>query len=279
MSVVRSYNIIVIALAQYLTSIYILSSDSSILKVLFNPTLFLLVFSSSLIIAAGYIINDFYDSEKDKINKPSKSAIGELVSQKTKLSIYFLFNTIAFLISFGVSYRAAFFMAAYSFGIWIYSHKLKRITFIGNLVASSLAIIPFFAIFLYYKNISILIILHATFLYILILLRELVKDMLNYRGDLIYEYQTIPVKYSEKTSKYVISILVVIALIPGFLLTQFSEVGAMKVYFYFSLGVLFVFVLGLWYLRGVKWYLLQYNIIKFLILAGVFSITLVPFSI
>ena len=81
-----------------------------------------------------------------------------------------------------------------------------------------------------------------------------------------------------ETSKYIISFLVVLTLIPGILLIQFNEVGLMHIYFYFSLGVLSVFLLGLWYLKGVKWYLLQYNIIKILIVAGVFSIALVPYS-
>lgn len=183
------------------------------------------------------------------------------------------------LLSLFISLRAAIFMAVFSFAIWLYSHKLKRITFIGNLVASILAIVPFFAIFLYYKNISVLIILHATFLSLLILIRELVKDMLSYRGDLIYGYQTIPVKYSMKVSKYIVSFLILLTLLPGIILTQFNEVGLMQVYFYFSLGVLSVFLVGLWYLRGVKWYLLQYNIIKILILAGIFSIALVPYSL
>ena len=169
-------------------------------------------------------------------------------------------------------------MAIFSLAIWLYSHKLKRITFIGNFVASILAIVPFFAIFLYYKNISVLIVLHAMFLSLLILIRELVKDMVSYRGDLIYGYNTIPVKYSMNTSKYIISFLVLLTLVPGILLTQFNEVGLMQIYFYFSLGVLSVFIFGLWYLKGVKWYLLQYNIIKFLIIAGVFSIALVPYS-
>lgn len=268
-----------IVVAQYLTSIYILSFDDDVWDVILNPSLFLLVFSSSLVIAAGYIINNFYDSEKDKINKPTKTAIDNLVSNKTKLTIYFIFNTVAVLLSFFISIRAAIFMAVFSFAIWLYSHKLKRITFVGNLVASILAIVPFFAIFLYYKNISVLIILHATFLSLLILIRELVKDMLSYRGDLIYGYQTIPVKYSMKVSKYIVSFLIILTLVPGILLTQFNEVGLMHIYFYFSMGVLSVFLLGLWYLRGVKWYLLQYNIIKILILAGVFSIALVPYSL
>lgn len=277
LSVVRGYNILVIVLAQYLTSIYILSYDDNVWDVILNPTLFILVFSSSLVIAAGYIINAFYDFEKDRINKPSKTALDNLVSQRTKLGVYVLFNSVAIIISLGVSVRAAFFMLSYAFGIWMYSHKLKKITFIGNIVASLLAITPFFAIFLYYRHISELIVLHATFLYLLILIRELVKDLLNYNGDLIYGYQTIPVRYTLNISRYVISVLVFLTLIPGFMLTRFSEVGAMEVYFYFSMGVLFVFVIGLWYLKGVKWYLLQYNIIKLLILAGVFSIALVPY--
>jgi 4-hydroxybenzoate polyprenyltransferase len=268
----------VIVVAQYLTSIYILSFDDDVWDVVLNPSLFLLVLSSSLVIAAGYIINSFYDSEKDQINKPSKTALDNLVSQKTKLTIYFIFNTVATLLSLFISVRAAIFMAVFSFAIWLYSHKLKRITFIGNLVASILAIVPFFAIFLYYKNVSILIVLHAIFLSLLILIRELVKDMLSYRGDLIYGYQTIPVRYSMEVSKYLISFLVLLTLIPGILLTQFNEVGLMHIYFYFSLGVLSVFLLGLWYLSGIKWYLLQYNIIKILIVAGVFSIALVPYS-
>jgi len=169
-------------------------------------------------------------------------------------------------------------MAVFAFAIWLYSHKLKKITFVGNVVASILAIIPFFAIFLYYKNVSILIVLHAIFLSLLILIRELVKDMLTYRGDLIYGYNTIPVKYSMKFSKIIISFLVLVSLVPGLLLTQFHAVGAMNIYFYFSSGVLSVFILGLWYLDGIKWYLLQYNIIKILIVAGVFSIALVPYS-
>ena len=248
------------------------------LDVILNQKLFLIIFSSSLVIAAGYIINSFYDSEKDQINKPTKTAIDNLVSKKTKLTIYFIFNTAAVLISLLISYRAALFMAVFSFAIWLYSHKLKRITIVGNVVASILAIVPFFAIFLYYKNISVLIVLHAFFLSLLILIRELVKDMLSYRGDLIYGYNTIPVKYSMQTSRIIITFLVVISIVPSLLLTQFHEVGAMKIYFYFSSGVLSVFILGLWYLRGVKWYLLQYNIIKILIIAGVFSIALVPYS-
>ena len=85
-SVVRGYNIPVIAIAQYLAAIFILAPKNiPSLDIILDPNLFVLVLASSLSIASGYIINNFYDSEKDLINRPNKSMLDRLVSQKTKL--------------------------------------------------------------------------------------------------------------------------------------------------------------------------------------------------
>jgi 4-hydroxybenzoate polyprenyltransferase len=99
-SVVRGYNIPIIALAQYLSAIFILAPNKRALDVLLDFNLFIIVIVSSLTIASGYIINNFYDSKKDLINKPNKSKIDRLVSQKTKLQVYFSVNFIVFLLSF-----------------------------------------------------------------------------------------------------------------------------------------------------------------------------------
>jgi 4-hydroxybenzoate polyprenyltransferase len=93
-SVVRGYNIPVIILAQYLSAVFILAPEKGTLANLMDLNLFLLVLASSLTIASGYIINNFYDSQKDLINRPNKSMLDRLVSQKTKLSIYFTLNFI-----------------------------------------------------------------------------------------------------------------------------------------------------------------------------------------
>ena len=70
-SVVRIYNILFIVLAQYLTSIFILS-EKRLFEVILDYNLFLLIFCSTISIASGYIINNFYDQKKDIINKPIK---------------------------------------------------------------------------------------------------------------------------------------------------------------------------------------------------------------
>src|SRR5690606_15839473 len=74
-SVVRGYNILIIVLAQYLTSVYILAPEKPVIKVLTDGNLFAIVAASALAIASGYIINNFYDSEKDLINRPRKSML------------------------------------------------------------------------------------------------------------------------------------------------------------------------------------------------------------
>ena len=108
-SVIRGYNIFVIALAQYLSAIFILSPEIRALDVILDYQLFILVVASSLTIASGYIINNFYDAKKDLINRPRKVMIDRLVSQTTKLKVYFAINFIVFIIAGFVSWRAMLF--------------------------------------------------------------------------------------------------------------------------------------------------------------------------
>lgn len=277
-SVVRGYNILILIIAQYLTSAFILAPDLPLRSIIFDPNLFFLILSSATVIASGYIINNFYDSEKDLINRPKKTMLDRFVSQRTKLSVYFILNFAAIFFASYVSFRAVVFFSLYIFVIWFYSHRLKRILFIGNLVASILAIIPFFVIFIYYKNFETVIFIHATFLYLMIVMRELVKDLENLKGDLLLNYKTIPVVYGEKWSKFFLSALTVISLIPILLLISKFDIGAMDYYFYVSLILLVFFVLFL-YFSTAKWqYLLLHNILKFIIVAGVFSILLIDHS-
>ena len=214
-SIIRGYNILVIVFAQYLTSVYILAPQLPVKKVLFDLNLLMLILASSTAIAAGYIINSFYDRDKDLINRPRKSMLDKLVSQRTKLSSYFVLNFISVIFASYVSFRAVVFFSLYIFGIWFYSHKLKKFPFIGNIVAATLAVIPFFAVFIYYKNFDLVIFVHATFLFLIISMRELVKDLENLKGDLVQNYRTIPVVYGEIISKKMLSILSILTLLPA----------------------------------------------------------------
>jgi 4-hydroxybenzoate polyprenyltransferase len=290
-SVVRGYNIPVIILAQYLSAIFILAPEKRALTILLDFNLFLLVFASSLTIASGYIINNFYDSQKDLINRPNKSKLDRLVSQKTKLNVYFSLNFIVAITALFISWRAFLFFSTYIFFIWFYSHKIKRYPVIGNLTAALLAVIPFFAILLhYYNDLSFeefenykghfaVIFAHASFLTLLLLIREMIKDLENLKGDLANNYKTIPIVYGEMVSKQIITALATLTILPVYVLIEIYDVGYMDIYFYSSLIILIFFVLYLWNSNRKGQYLLLHNVLKFIIVAGVFCIVLINPSV
>lgn len=286
-SVVRGYNIPIIILAQYLSAIFILAPEKRALAILLDFNLFILVFASSLTIASGYIINNFYDSQKDLINRPNKSMLDRFISQKTKLSVYFSLNFIVALMAMFVSWRAFLFFSVYIFLIWFYSHKIKKQPLIGNLMSALLAVLPFFAILLYYynqipfeeienyKNQLAVIFAHASFLFLLLLIREMIKDLENLKGDLANNYKTIPIVYGENTAKKIITVLAFCTVIPVYILIEIYDVGYMDVYFYSCLIVLIFFLLSLQKASSKEAFLRLHNLLKLLIVAGVFCIVLI----
>ncbi|ENA1799756.1 geranylgeranylglycerol-phosphate geranylgeranyltransferase [Flavobacterium psychrophilum] len=278
-SVVRGYNIPVVVLAQYLSSIFILSPEKRALDVILDWRLFLLVFVSTLTISSGYIINNFYDSEKDLINRPNKTRLDRQVSQTTKLQVYFVLNFLATALSLIISFRAALFFATYIFLIWFYSHKLKKYPIVGNLTASLLAVLPFFGILLYFKNFYHVIFAHAMFLFLLLFIREMIKDLENIKGDIANNYQTIPVRFGERVSKQIITFLTISTIIPVYILIEKYDVGYMDIYFYISLIILILFLLKLWKSEMQAEYVQLHVVLKILIVAGVFCIVLINPSV
>jgi 4-hydroxybenzoate polyprenyltransferase len=286
-SVIRGYNIPIIILAQYLSAIFILAPEKRAIAILLDFNLFLLVFASAITIASGYIINNFYDSQKDLINRPNKSMLDRLVRQSTKLKVYFALNFVAALLALWASWQAFLFFSAYIFMIWFYSHKIKKYPVVGNLTAAIMAVLPFFAILLhYYNNLSFeeienykghfaVIFAHASFLFLLLLIREMIKDLENLKGDLVNNYQTIPIRYGEVVSKKIITALIIVTIIPVYVLIDVYDVGYMDIYFYSCFIILILFSLYLWSASSKAQYLLLHNVLKFLIVAGVFCIVLI----
>lgn len=274
-SVIRGYNIPIIILAQYLAAIFIFSENQTPKQVLLDVHLFLLVLSSSLTIASGYIINNFYDAPKDWINRPKKSMLDRLVSQKTKLYVYFTINFLVVLMAFGISWRAVLFFSAYIFSIWFYSHKVKKYPIIGNVLATLLAITPFFAILLYYKNFYGVVFAHAFYLFLLLWIKEIIKDLENLPGDLTQNYRTIPVVYGENKAKQVVHLLSALTIIPLYLLINVEDVGYMDLYFYLSSIILLFLNYKIFQANEKTHYLWLHNGLKMVIVGGVFSIMLI----
>lgn len=271
--VVRIHNIFLLLLAQYLTSIFILSSSES-WKIIFDKNLFLVILCSTICIVSGFIINDYYDTKKDSINTPIKFKLGESINDKTKLLLYFFLNILVVLVSSLISLRAILFFSIYIFFIWFYSHKLRKLVFIGNLFYSVLTITPFFAILLYFKKIEFIIIAYALFLFFILLLKDIVKDMKNIKGDFSANHKTIPVVFGESFTKTLISLLCIINIFLILNLFLNFNSGLMYFYYFLALTVMIYFMFKLYFSKSTAQYLFLHNLLRFLIAVGVLSIVL-----
>lgn len=285
-SLTRGYNLCIVALAQYLAAIFILNPQKEALSVLLDYKLLLLVLASSLCIASGYIINNFYDSEKDLINRPFRTQLDKLISTETQFRLYFTINFMAISLAWVVSWKAMLFFSAYIFGLWLYSHKIKKYPLIGNVFATLLMVLPFFAILFYYNKVRfpevlqyrekhIVLIAYACFLYVLILIQEFLKDLVNIKGDFANQYHTIAVVYGDRTSKKIITFCVLLELIPLYILTEKMYIGYLEIYLYLTVFLLFVMLVWLWQQNSKTVYLGMIMMLRILIFLGIISVILI----
>ena len=273
-SLVRGYNIIFIIIAQIVSSIFIFSGYHNIYKVIFDLNIWLIILSSSTSISAGYIINNFYDSSKDLINRPLKTFLEHEISGSTKLSAYIILNFLTLFFSLLVSLKAFIFFGIYSLGIFLYSIKISKYLFLRNFLSVMLVITPFFAITVYYKNFSLEIFTHAIFLFFVILVKELIKDLENIKGDFTMNYKTIPVVYGEKWTKIYISLYIFFIMGISVNLIFNYEIFMMKYFYVISIPFFIAFSYLLWKHNNKKYYETLHNSIKTLITVGIFSIIL-----
>lgn len=277
---VRGYTLITIIVAQYLSARYIFAPHSNWRHILFDSKLLMLVLATSAAIAGGYLINNFYDAEKDQINRPHKYLLEHRVPASFQLFCYAVLNALTLILSVLVSMRTLPFFLAYIFGIWLYSHLLKKHFWASNVFAVVLAVIPFFAITLYFKNFSSLVFYHASFLFLIVLIRDLIKDLENFKGDWVRGYKTIAVVFGERTTKILLSFLVLLTFIPiALLLDQKEVLNSMWYYFVFTIPFLLLIAMILWRSPAQKTYLWLHNLLKALIVAGILSIVLVRFPL
>ena len=279
LSLVRGQNLAVLVIAQLLSSAFIFSTQASPRVTFLDVNLWLIVLATVLSVAAGYIINACFDQEKDLINRPQKTLLEQNISERSKLIGYFTFNGVALLVASSVSQKSALFFCAYIVSMALYSGFLKRYLFVGNLVSAALTVLPFFAITVYFKNFTMEIFTLASYLLLLISIKELVKDLCNIRGDLSNNYKTIPTVYGEVQVKGLISLLVCFCFGVFFLLYFFFSLQGMLYYFIASLVFLVFFTILLWRFSKTNQLIFLLFGIKALILLGIICLPLLKIPI
>lgn len=275
MSLVRWYNILAIVVAQYLSALFLLHPGMSKWDIIRDPFLHLAIFATSFIIASGFIINSFYDLERDTINRPDKVIFSRLVSQTTCLNFYFFFNTVGVVLSYFVSPRVMLFNFLFSIALWFYSHKLKKKAFWGELSAAALSLTPLFVVVVYYQVFSFDIFLYLSFISLILLIREIVKDILSEKGDIIFGYETLPIKVGIKGAKRTIGLLMGLTLIPFSVLFYLHGVTFVTGYFFLGEILLLFSIIPLVKAKSDHDFEKFHRILKIIITLGVLSIPLV----
>lgn len=263
-----------------------------------------LVAASFFIVSGGYIINDLYDVEIDKQNKPDKMVVGKSISGKLTQKIYF----IHLLWGAAFSVLTAYLTKSFAFGLfllltiailWFYSYRLKKEPFLGNMVVAIMAAAPVYTVLMVMffsdwnmgdnlltwivdnQQIVGFIFGYSFFAVTTHFLREIVKDIQDMAGDKAFRCLTVPIKYGKKRAAIisqwitavVIAFLVIAQLI--FFVNDYLLMG-----FYSFLVIVFLIMI---FIRIRKAEIAEdfgkaSSLIKWMMLVGILSMILIPFS-
>ena len=247
---IRLQNLLIVALTQYFIR-FAFTKTFLPFPALNDLEFFLFVFTTISITAAGYIINDIYDVETDRINKKSKLIIGVHFQAKTAIIWYSLLITIALFsgiylaILIGKPLYSLVFVYCIFF-LWRYSKSMKKAFLIGNIHVAILTALVLIntALFDIIPNIHFpgnesggmilkIILVYALFSFLLTLIREFVKDIEDKEGDSAINSHTLAIVLGIRKTKIIVFCL------------SFLVVGIVGFWQYFQLQIIS--------LNNVKW--------------------------
>lgn len=223
---IRWLNLVFIALTQVLFYYFILLpvfTDVHVKPFLHEKLFFLLVAASVLIAAAGYIINDYFDLNIDRVNKPHKLVVDRLIKRRWAIVWHLSLSAIGVLLSFYVGWKVGNVLIGFAnllctAMLWFYSTTFKKKLLIGNIIISVLS--AWVILVLYFCEWAVIFrgdsrgnsifamtrvfrfaFLYAGFAFIISLIREVVKDIEDMPGDARYGCRTMPIVWGVHVSK------------------------------------------------------------------------------
>lgn len=199
----RAWNLVIIVFAQYFTAYFLAKAD-----VVHDLRLFLLSLSTVLIAAGGYVINDYYDVKIDYVNNPERVVVGKTIHRRFAILFHIALSALGIFVGLFISWKLALVNFLSVAVLWFYSNLLKRLPFIGNftvalLTGASIAVI----ILLYHTNV-VLILIYALFSFFMTLVREIIKDMEDLKGDNTYGCKTLPIVWGIRKTKIALYLLI-----------------------------------------------------------------------
>jgi 4-hydroxybenzoate polyprenyltransferase len=177
--------------------------------VLLAPRFGLLVLAALLVAAAGYIINDYYDVKIDAINRPDRLVVGRLLRRRHAMLAHIVLSVagVGLAVLSGAGRRQDMVIGLVTMGaaalLWGYSARFKRVALLGNvsigLLTAALVLLPELQLLTGRKAVW----LYALAAFLLTVVREIVKDIEDMRGDAQHDCRTLPLVWGVARSKWV----------------------------------------------------------------------------
>jgi 4-hydroxybenzoate polyprenyltransferase len=242
LQLIRWKNLLIVFLTQLLAwaCVILPVQDYSNLTLLLDGRHFLLLsLSTVLIAAAGYIINDYFDIKIDVINRPEKMVLEKQIPLKFAIVMHSALNIVALLMSAYIARQAGHYgwltiQLGCTVLLWFYSTHFKRQFMIGNVVVAMLTALTIVVLILYEPAIHTLasagafiitptnkipnpvwvLGIYTCFAFTLTWMREIVKDMEDFKGDAQEGCITMPIQWGLQRSERFTQVLGIVALIP-----------------------------------------------------------------
>lgn len=262
----RVWNLLIIGAAQYCTAGLLIDPGT-----LTDTNLFLLVFSTVLIAAGGYSINDYYDIKIDLINKPDRVVVGKVLSRRVVLLLHSVLSITGVAIGFLLSWQLGVINFFSAFLLWLYSNALKRLPFIGNFVVAVLTGLAVIVVNVLLPPWLVTVAVYALFAFFMTLIREIIKDMEDLKGDNTFGCRTLPIIWGIRNTKVFVYLLNAIFAIVVLLIHRL--ITPLPTLFFMGFLVLPMGLLVGWLIRADTrrdFYLLS-QFCKLIMLAGLFS--------
>lgn len=241
----RPVNLLLVAFAQGMTAYFLVETTAQGLPVLQDYRVYLIIFSTVLITAAGYMINDYYDVKIDYVNRPHEVVVGKGIKRRVVIFLHSLINFTAIGLGYLVSPRIALVNFVAAFLLWLYSNRLKREPFTGNLTVAFLTGFSVYLIGYYYQKSELLVLTYSIFAFFLNLIREIIKDIEDRPGDRRHGCRTLPIVIGFRKTKQVIFVIA-IAFVCSILIVTFKINNPVLFIYFGIMGAVFV-----WFMKKI----------------------------